>query len=516
MEFRTVLTCLLICLHLRPGKSQSSSSGSVSNCCEGDVLFLLDSSGSVSMFEFFHMLKFLSELVQPFSLGHEQVRMALLQVSTMPHLEFGFEAYTRQQDLQEALQRTQKLGGDTNTEEALLIAKEEVLKQGIPGGAREGLPRVLVWLTDGVEPGDVQKKMAELRDEGVYVLVVSTGRGNYQVLRDVVSPPAEDHLYFVDIEDINIITEDLRNAIIEIIRAKRLQVQDITSTSAELHWRPVLAGTGYYDIRFGPVYTGNAEGNMSGSGTDQSIAGCHYQRITRPSNTSSTRLSNLCPDTTYNVTLIPQSNLDIFNTLHTVFNTNPEIHSPAQVTISESTVTSVKVSWGPLQPESIQSYQVEYSTLPTGKLHVLTVNNRQDSTVLTNLQPGTQYLVTVSASYFSGKEKAMSVKACTQEVLPSLADLHLSTVGNDSVLVKWKGGAEGLRGYWLTWEGESIQSSRQRSTLYLPPHLLSTTLTHIPHNAHICVSPVYKSARGEGLCCSARFGSGLYCRDFRC
>ncbi|XP_060750616.1 von Willebrand factor A domain-containing protein 1-like [Tachysurus vachellii] len=130
-------------------------------------------------------------------------------------------------------------------------------------------------------------------------------------------------------------------------------------------------------------------------------------------------------------------------------------------------MTSVKVSWGPLQPESIKTYQVEYSTLPTGKLHVLTVNNRQDLTVLTNLQPGTQYLVTVSASYFSGEEKAMSIK-------------------------------EGLRGYWLTWEGESVQSSRQRF-LYLPPHLLSTTLTHVPHNARVCVSLVYKSARGEGL-----------------
>ncbi|XP_053499666.1 von Willebrand factor A domain-containing protein 1 [Ictalurus furcatus] len=510
MEFRLVLTCLLFSFHLRAGKSQSSSSGSVLNCCEGDVLFLLDSSGSVSMFEFSHMLNFLSELVQPFSLGHGQVRMALLQVGTMPHLEFGFEAYSRQQDLQEALQRTQKLGGDTNTEEALLIAKEEVLKQGIPGGAREGLPRVLVWLTDGVEPGDVQQFMTELRNEGVYVLAVSTGRGNYQVLRDVVSPPAEDHLHFVDIEDMSIITEDLRNAIIEIIRAKRLQVQDITSTSAELHWRPVLAGTGYYDIRFGPVHSGHTETSMKENGTDQSTAVSPYQRITRPGNSSSTRLSNLRPDTTYNVSLIPRSNLEAFNTLHTTFTTQPEIQSPVQVTVSESTMTSVRVSWGPLQPKSVQTYQVEYSTLPTGKLHVLTVNNRQNSTVLTNLQPGTQYLVTVSASYFSGKEKAMSVKACTQEVLPALADLHLTTVGNDSVLVKWKGGAEGLRGYWLTWEGESIRSSRQRSTLYLPPHLLSTTLTHVPSDARVCVSPVYKSARGEGLCCTAHFGSAAF------
>ncbi|KAI5612271.1 von Willebrand factor A domain-containing protein 1 [Silurus asotus] len=509
MEFWLVLTCLLFSFHLRTGQSQSSSSSSVLNCCEGDVLFLLDSSGSVSMFEFFHMLKFLSELVEPFSLGHEEVRIALLQVGTMPNLEFGFETYSRQQDLQEALKRTQKLGGDTNTEDALLLAKDEVLKQGIPGGAREGLPRVLVWLTDGVDPGDVQQFMSELRDEGVYVLVVSTGQGNYQILRDVVSPPAEDHLHFVDIEDMSIITEDLRNAIIEIIRAKRLQVQDITTTSAVLHWRPVLAGTGFYDIRFGPIPVVSQDSN---SGINETKAPGHYQRITLSGDSSSVKLSNLLPDTKYNVTLIPQSNLEIFNALQTTFTTHPEFQSPAQVAISDSTVTSVRVSWAPLQPESIQNYQVEYSTFPTGKLHVLTVNNRQNSTVLTNLQPGTQYLVTVSASYTSGKEKAMSVKACTQEgkLLPALADLHLTTVGNDSLLVKWKGGAEGLRGYWLTWEEESARSSKQRSTLYLPPHLVSTTLNHIPHKARVCVSPVYKSAQGEGLCCSANFPSGWY------
>lgn len=91
------------------------------------------------------------------------------------------------------------------------------------------------------------------------------------------------------------------------------------------------------------------------------------------------------------------------------------MHSPERVMVSDSTVNSVRVSWGPLQPELVQMYQVEYSTLPTGKLHVLTLNNRQNSTLLANLQPGTQYLVTVSASYLSGREKALSVKVCTQE-----------------------------------------------------------------------------------------------------
>lgn len=160
------------------------------------------------------MVGFLSELLSPFSLGPDQVRVGLLQVGTEPHLEFGFDAYRTQTGLQAALQRTKQLKGDTNTVDALLMARDRVLKQGVPGGARPELPRVLVWLTDGVDPGEVQEPMARLKDEGVAVLVVSTGHGNYQVLRDVVSPPAEDHLFFVDIDDISIITEDLRNAII--------------------------------------------------------------------------------------------------------------------------------------------------------------------------------------------------------------------------------------------------------------------------------------------------------------
>lgn len=160
------------------------------------------------------MLAFLSELILPFSLGDDQVRVGLLQVGTKPRLEFGFNSFHSQSGLQGALKNIKPLRGDTNTVEALRIAKEWVLRTGTADGAREGLPRVLVWITDGVKPGDVIGPLADLRDDGVAVLVVSTGHGNYQVLRQVVSPPAENHLYFVDIDDMSIITEDLRDAII--------------------------------------------------------------------------------------------------------------------------------------------------------------------------------------------------------------------------------------------------------------------------------------------------------------
>ncbi|XP_059189316.1 von Willebrand factor A domain-containing protein 1 [Centropristis striata] len=502
-----VFTWMLLCVLLRPSATQNPAPEGVLNCCEGDVLFLLDSSGSVSSYEHSRMLTFLSELLLPFSLGEDQVRIGLLQVGSRPRVEFGFDAYSTQSGLQGALTNTKPLRGDTNTVEALRIAKERVLRQGVAGGARAGLPRVLVWLTDGVKPGDVIGPLEELREEGVAVLVVSTGHGNYQVLKKVVTPPVDSNLYFVDIDDMSIITEDLRDAIIEIIRAERINVRDVTTDSAMLQWRPVLSGqTGYYEIRFAPVPTGGGGGG-GGSGTSPSTGGSQYQRLTTSADSSTARLTGLKPDTTYTATLTPESNEHSFNALSVEFTTKPEVLSPAVVTISDAGPTSVRVSWGPSQPDKVTSYYIEYSALPRGKLHAATVSRTQNSTLLRDLQPDTTYLVTVSARYASGVEKAMSVKVCTQEVTPALADLQLTTVGSDSVQVDWKSSVGGLRGYWLTWEAQQSSVLGERSSFYLPPDSLSTRLTHLPPATRVCVSPIYRTARGEGLCCTAQFHS---------
>lgn len=193
-------------------------------------MVLLDASGSIASYEFSHMVSFVADLLKPFSLGEDEVRFSLLLVGTEPRLDFGFETHRTQEALQAALRQVKQLRGDTNTEKALDMARDRVLPPGVPGGTRPNLPRVLLWLTDGVDPGQVSEPMKELRDEGVAVLVVSTGHGNYQVLRQVVTPPVEDHLYFVDIDDINIILEDVRNAII----GKFLSVQDCSGAEEEL------------------------------------------------------------------------------------------------------------------------------------------------------------------------------------------------------------------------------------------------------------------------------------------
>lgn len=91
-----------------------------------------------------------------------------------------------------------------------------------------------------------------------------------------------------------------------------------------------------------------------------------------------------------------------------------DVVSPAQILISESKPHSIRVSWSPIL-ESVAAYQVMYGPLNDNLVQLQEVDGRLNSTVLENLLANTSYLVTVSAIYKSGKEKALSAKACTRE-----------------------------------------------------------------------------------------------------
>lgn len=178
------------------------------SCYEGDIVLLLDSSGSVSNDEHSRLISFTIDLLQPFSLGRGQVRVGLVQVGTYPKVEFGLDVHRNQASLWEALNIIQPLGGGTNTEAALRLVRC-VLNEAV-----EGVPKILLWLTDGAKPGNVNPLMTQFKAEGVSVLAVTTVHGDNQLLRDAVTPPVDRHLYCVDVEHVHVVTEELREAII--------------------------------------------------------------------------------------------------------------------------------------------------------------------------------------------------------------------------------------------------------------------------------------------------------------
>ncbi|NXE94838.1 VWA1 protein, partial [Menura novaehollandiae] len=178
----------------------------------------------------------------------------------------------------------------------------------------------------------------------------------------------------------------------------RLHAVDVTSSSFRLMWPKLLSQeTGYYILEYAP------RGDLARKRTKQV-----------PGALTSLVLSDLAPETTYEVALIPESNVHYFPPQTTRVTTLAEEISPAQVLISESGSHSFHVGWAPLL-DSVVSYQILYGPLPGNSVKVLEVDGRHNSTVVEHLAPNTTYLVTVTAIYRSGKEKSLSAKACTQE-----------------------------------------------------------------------------------------------------
>uniref|UniRef100_A0A8C5NPE3 von Willebrand factor A domain containing 1 n=1 Tax=Junco hyemalis TaxID=40217 RepID=A0A8C5NPE3_JUNHY len=190
-----------------PGNTPQPSASNT----EGDLLFLLDSSASVSRYEFSKVKEFMWDLLQPLAFGPRDVQASIIHISTSPSMEFPFDRHLSGAGLRSAIAATRQRMGDTNTGKALALAKEKLFSS--QAGARPDVPKVLVWVTDGFSTDDISEPMQLLKDMGVTVFIVSTGRGNFLQLSAAASAPSDAHLHFVDVDDLPIITPELRDAI---------------------------------------------------------------------------------------------------------------------------------------------------------------------------------------------------------------------------------------------------------------------------------------------------------------
>ncbi|XP_058408628.1 von Willebrand factor A domain-containing protein 1 isoform X3 [Diceros bicornis minor] len=392
-------TALGLALSLRLALARSGAErGPPASAPQGDLLFLLDSSASVSHYEFSRVREFLGQLAAPLPLGPEALHASLVHVGSQPHTEFPFNQHSSGAAVQDAIRAAAQRMGDTNTGLALAYAKEQLFAEA--AGARPGVPKVLVWVTDGGSSDPVGPPMQELKDLGVTIFIVSTGRGNLLELSAAASAPAQKHLHFVDVDDLHIIARELRGSILDAMRPQHLHASEVTPSGFRLAWPPLLtADSGYYVLEVAP----SAEPGTA-------------RRQQLPGNATDWAWDGLDPDTDYDVVLVPESNVRLVRPQHLRVRTLLEEAGPERIVISHARPRSLRVSWAPaLGPAAALSYHVQFGPLGGGAAQRVEVPAGRNSTTLQGLAPGTAYLVTVTAAFRSGRERALSAKACTPD-----------------------------------------------------------------------------------------------------
>jgi len=140
-----------------------------------DLAYIVDTSASLSPIDFGQATKFASDVLQPFTVGPNDVRVALLTFSTGFKRVFNFDQYDNKAAIQAAIQAAQYLPGETDTDQALDYAASTLYSAA--SGARISSAKVAVLITDGkaTYSAAAVQKAEELKNKGVTVFVIGVG-----------------------------------------------------------------------------------------------------------------------------------------------------------------------------------------------------------------------------------------------------------------------------------------------------------------------------------------------------
>ncbi|XP_040901269.1 collagen alpha-1(XIV) chain [Toxotes jaculatrix] len=164
---------------------------------KADLAFLVDGSWSIGDDNFMKITRFLYSTMGSLDLiGPDGTQVAIAQFSDDARTEFQLSSHGDKEALLEAIQRIRYKGGNTKTGRAIKHVKESIFTP--EAGARRGVPKVLVVLTDGRSQDDVNKVSKEMQMEGYIIFAIGFADADYGELVNIASKPSDRHVFFVD------------------------------------------------------------------------------------------------------------------------------------------------------------------------------------------------------------------------------------------------------------------------------------------------------------------------------
>lgn len=149
---------------------------------KADIMFLVDSSGSIGNENFQKMKTFMKELVNKSDVGLDQVHFGVVQFSGTSHEEFPLNRYSTQHDIVEAIGRMSLIDQNTLTGEALRFVSDYFKPAK---GARPHVKKILILITDGEAQDEVKTPAEALRKDGIIIYSVGVWNTNKQQLEEI-------------------------------------------------------------------------------------------------------------------------------------------------------------------------------------------------------------------------------------------------------------------------------------------------------------------------------------------
>uniref|UniRef100_A0A8C3JYN8 Collagen alpha-1(XX) chain n=1 Tax=Calidris pygmaea TaxID=425635 RepID=A0A8C3JYN8_9CHAR len=397
-----------------------------------DIILLVDGSWSIGRNSFKLIKEFLSNLISPFSIGQDKIRVGLSQYSSDPRTEWDLSAYSTRDQVLEAVRNLRYKGGNTFTGLALTHVLEQNLKP--EAGARLEAEKLVILLTDGKSQDDANLAAQTLKNLGIEIFAIGVKNADEAELKQVASEPLELTVYNVlDFPLLSSLVGRLTRVLCTRIKEKSpqlsptdLKISAVTSKSMHLTWSPPLRPPKKYRIVYYP-----SKGGIP-------------KEVVLDGAVSSLQLSNLTSHTEYLVSVFPLYDTVAGDGLRGVTSTLP-LSSPRSLRVSELSHNSMRLSWKAAQGAT--QYLVLCSAAPDGAEDYTTeVKVAQPEVLLDGLSPSTEYSVAVYAMYGEDASDPASIQETTLALSPPRY-LSFSELSHASVRVSWEAASPAVKAH---------------------------------------------------------------------
>ncbi|XP_075940078.1 collagen alpha-1(XII) chain [Anarhichas minor] len=224
-----------------------------------------------------------------------------------------------------------------------------------------------------------------------------------------------------------------------------LRVSEETTDSFRVSWQPAPGDVTRYRLTYEPAGDESSRLETTTVGPETTIV-----------------LQELQPKTTYRVTVTPEYTSGSGGPMTTDGTTKEARGSPRDLRVSDETVSSMKVFWEQA-PGNVLQYRVAYKPSAGGPGKEVSVKGDSRATLLKNLQPGTQYDISVSARYPSGPGDALEGRGSTLEEVGPPEDLVTSDVTDSSFAASWTAAPGNVKMYRVRWRSLVSGETREKT-----------------------------------------------------
>ncbi|XP_060073910.1 collagen alpha-3(VI) chain-like [Ylistrum balloti] len=180
------------------------------NKYKADVVVVSDASTSIGDESFAKQKTFIASIVEKYNIGPDGVQIGMISYSDDAHTDFSLNSYTSQDEIISAINKVKYLTGVTYTDKAIEKMTQEAFTSG--AGARSGVPKVGIVITDGVSRDQVrtQEMARNAKAQGITLFAIGVGSSiDLDELQGIASDPdpfftfmVDDFASLVDHEDI--------------------------------------------------------------------------------------------------------------------------------------------------------------------------------------------------------------------------------------------------------------------------------------------------------------------------